>query len=165
MIADRQVAFSDRDNWAYKSLFLDGWCLGCPPDYFSKDGQAWGFSVVDPDKMFNDDGSLGKPANFYTDRAIREVAFPKAYAYDDYDTRSKIREKNPVEESFLKAIQEFAWQTSAVFLENKKENVNYSPLSLYYALSLCGIWRGGKDSRRIALSSWCGQSGTVVRSM
>ena len=60
MIADRQVAFSDRDNWAYKSLFLDGWCLGCPPDYFSKDGQAWGFSVVDPEKMFKEDGSLGE---------------------------------------------------------------------------------------------------------
>ena len=41
MIADRQVAFSDRDTWAYQALFLKGWCLGCPPDYFSKDGQAW----------------------------------------------------------------------------------------------------------------------------
>lgn len=60
LIADRQVAFSDRDNWAYQSLFLDGWCLGCPPDYFSKDGQAWGFSVIDPDKLFNKDNSLGE---------------------------------------------------------------------------------------------------------
>lgn len=60
LIADRQVAFSDRDNWAYQSLFLEGWCLGCPPDYFSKDGQAWGFSVVNPDKLFNKDGSLGE---------------------------------------------------------------------------------------------------------
>ena len=60
MIADRQVAFSDRDEWAYQSLFLDGWCLGCPPDYFSKDGQAWGFPVMDPEKMYNDDGSLGE---------------------------------------------------------------------------------------------------------
>ena len=59
LIADRQVAFSDRDNWAYQSIFLDGWCLGCPPDYFSEDGQAWGFSVVDPEKLFNKDGSLG----------------------------------------------------------------------------------------------------------
>ena len=59
LIADRQVAFSDRDNWAYQSMFLDGWCLGCPPDYFSEDGQAWGFSVVDPEKLFNKDGSLG----------------------------------------------------------------------------------------------------------
>ena len=58
MIADRQVAFSDRDTWAYQSLFLEGWMLGCPPDYFSKDGQAWGFPVMNPDRMYNDDGSL-----------------------------------------------------------------------------------------------------------
>ena len=58
MIADRQVAFSDRDCWAYQSLFLKGWCLGCPPDYFSKDGQAWGFPVMDPERMYNADGSL-----------------------------------------------------------------------------------------------------------
>jgi 4-alpha-glucanotransferase len=60
MIADRQVAFSDRDCWAYQSLFLDGWCLGCPPDYFSKDGQAWGFPVIDPEKLYKSDGSLGE---------------------------------------------------------------------------------------------------------
>lgn len=60
MIADRQVAFSDRDCWAYQSLFLEGWCLGCPPDYFSKDGQAWGFPVIAPEKLYNSDGSLGE---------------------------------------------------------------------------------------------------------
>ena len=60
MIADRQVAFSDRDNWAYQAYFLPGWCLGCPPDYFSEDGQAWGFPVMDPEKLFNQDGSLGE---------------------------------------------------------------------------------------------------------
>lgn len=59
MIADRQVAFSDRDTWAYQSLFLDDWFLGCPPDYFSKDGQAWGFPVIDPEKLYNPDGTLG----------------------------------------------------------------------------------------------------------
>lgn len=58
MIADRQVAFSDRDTWAYQSLFLDGWCLGCPPDYFSKDGQGWGFPVMNPEKLYKADGSL-----------------------------------------------------------------------------------------------------------
>jgi 4-alpha-glucanotransferase len=60
MIADRQVAFSDRDVWAYQSLFLEGWFLGCPPDYFSTDGQAWGFPILDPEKTFNEDGSLGE---------------------------------------------------------------------------------------------------------
>ena len=58
MIADRQVAFSDRDSWAYQSLFLKGWSLGCPPDYFSKNGQAWGFPIIDPEKLFRKDGSL-----------------------------------------------------------------------------------------------------------
>ncbi len=58
LIADRQVAFSDRDSWAYQDLFLEGYSLGCPPDYFSEDGQAWGFPVVDPDKMFDEKGNL-----------------------------------------------------------------------------------------------------------
>lgn len=58
MIADRQVAFSDRDVWANQALFLEGWFLGCPPDYFSKDGQAWGFPVVDPNKLFAANGEL-----------------------------------------------------------------------------------------------------------
>lgn len=60
MISDRQVAFSDRDCWAYQSLFLDGWLLGCPPDYFSEDGQAWGFPVMDPEKLYHEDGSLAE---------------------------------------------------------------------------------------------------------
>lgn len=60
MIADRQVAFSDRDCWAYQSLFLKDWYLGCPPDYFSKNGQSWGFPVMDPEKLFNANGSLGE---------------------------------------------------------------------------------------------------------
>lgn len=60
MIADRQVAFSDRDCWAYQSLFLDGWLLGCPPDYFSADGQDWGFPVMDPEKLYRDNGSLAE---------------------------------------------------------------------------------------------------------
>ena len=60
MIADRQVAFSDRDIWAYQSLFLEGWMLGCPPDYFSENGQAWGFPVIDPRKLFDKAGKLGE---------------------------------------------------------------------------------------------------------
>lgn len=58
MIADRQVAFSDRDCWAYQALFFEGWSLGCPPDYFSENGQAWGFPVIDPERLFNVDGTL-----------------------------------------------------------------------------------------------------------
>lgn len=60
MIADRQVAFSDRDCWAYQAHFLEGWALGCPPDYFTTDGQAWGFPAMDPEKLFKEDNSLAE---------------------------------------------------------------------------------------------------------
>ncbi|NLF84090.1 MAG: 4-alpha-glucanotransferase [Candidatus Gastranaerophilales bacterium] len=57
-IADCQVAFSDRDYWANQTYFLKDYNLGCPPDQFSADGQAWGFPVVDPDYLFKANGSL-----------------------------------------------------------------------------------------------------------
>ncbi len=57
-VADAQVAFSDRDFWANQYYFLENYYLGCPPDFFAEDGQAWGFPVLDPDKVFNPDGTL-----------------------------------------------------------------------------------------------------------
>lgn len=62
--ADSQVAYSDMDVWANQSIFMDGWYLGCPPDAFSETGQAWGFPVLDPEKLFNQDGSLGDAGKF-----------------------------------------------------------------------------------------------------
>lgn len=60
LIADRQVGFSDRDTWAYRSLFLDDYLLGAPPDHFSRSGQAWGFNVLDPALVFDPEtGELG----------------------------------------------------------------------------------------------------------
>lgn len=74
-MADIQVAFSDRDYWAYQALFLPGYYLGCPPDMFSRDGQAWGFPVLDPEKIYNEDGSLGesgKLLKFRFDKVFKE---------------------------------------------------------------------------------------------
>lgn len=61
-IADAQVTYSDRDWWAFQNLFLKDKVLGCPPDYFSKDGQPWGFPVLNPELLFDreHDGSIKK---------------------------------------------------------------------------------------------------------
>lgn len=59
-IADIQVTYSDRDWWAYQDLFLEDFWLGVPPDYFSSTGQAWGFPVLDPGKMFKIDDPENK---------------------------------------------------------------------------------------------------------
>lgn len=66
LFADRQVAYSNRDTWANQSVFMSTHYLGVPPDYFSKDGQAWGFPQIDPTKLYNTDGSLGPAGEMLT---------------------------------------------------------------------------------------------------
>lgn len=48
------------ESWVNQKLFLKRKSIGCPPDYFSKTGQRWGFPYYDPEKIFNKDGSLGE---------------------------------------------------------------------------------------------------------
>ena len=60
IIGDSPVASTDVENWVNKNLFLKGMAIGCPPDYFSKSGQRWGFPYYNPKEIFNADGSLGK---------------------------------------------------------------------------------------------------------
>ncbi len=68
MIGDAKVGFSQADVWANPQLFLEDVSLGVPPDFFSKTGQAWGFPVLDPKKIFNKDGSLGEGGKFLYDK-------------------------------------------------------------------------------------------------
>lgn len=60
IIGDSPVATPAADEWIHQHLFLQGKALGCPPDYFSPEGQRWGFKYFDPEKIFNKDGSLGE---------------------------------------------------------------------------------------------------------
>lgn len=90
-------------------------------------------------------GSLGGAGT----EAVMKVTFPKAYAYDDSDTRWEIRDANPVEESFLDAVKAFSYQTTSEFFSGEKENENYSPLSLYYALSLAASGAEGETAQEL----------------
>ncbi len=55
------VAYDSCDVWANRDMFqLDGdgrptAVAGCPPDYFSEDGQLWGNPLYDWDRMAEDD--------------------------------------------------------------------------------------------------------------
>lgn len=60
IIGDSPVAQPAADEWINQDLYLEGKAIGCPPDYFSPDGQRWGFKYFDPEKIFNKDGSLGE---------------------------------------------------------------------------------------------------------
>lgn len=69
-------------------------------------------------------------------KPILKVDYPKAYAFEDYDAKREIREQNPVEDSFIDVINDFSYRTGALILSEEGKNINYSPLSLYYALSI-----------------------------
>lgn len=65
---DNPVAFSNQEVWAHKSAFLPDFKMGCPPDGSSGEGQAWGFAVLNPEKLFNEDGSLGEAGELLYDK-------------------------------------------------------------------------------------------------
>ncbi len=67
---------------------------------------------------------------------LLEVTLPQSYSFDDYEARSKVREENPLAEEFLAGLSEFSYETASEFLKQGKENINYSPVSLYLALSM-----------------------------
>jgi serpin B len=69
-------------------------------------------------------------------KPITEVIYPKAYAFDDYDSRRKIMDENPLDDNLVEIVNDFAYKTGSLILSEAKENVNYSPLSLYYSLGI-----------------------------
>ena len=76
-----------------------------------------------------------KEVNNYI-KPIAEVIYPKAYAFDDYDSWRKIIDENKVEDNTIKIINDCAYKTGSLILKDSEKNMNYSPLSLYYALGL-----------------------------
>jgi serpin B len=82
-----------------------------------------------------------------TSKPILEVTFPKAYGFEDYDTEWQIREQYPVDEDFQSLLDDFSYRTgSALLKDNAGKNINFSPLSLYYALAVASTGAGG-DTR------------------
>jgi serpin B len=98
--------------------------------------------------------------------ALADVVFPKTYAYDDTETQQEIINGNPVDEIFLKALDDFSYQTAAQIFSDRSGNVNYSPLSLYYALAMAAFGAEGETADELlallgmpdqtALSEQCG---------
>jgi serine protease inhibitor len=81
--------------------------------------------------------------------AILNVVYPKAYAFDDHDARREVYDQNPVDDSFIEALNKFSYKTSAYILADSGKNINYSPLSLYFALSLAAAGAEGETKTEL----------------
>lgn len=114
-----------------------------------------------------------KKVNQYINPIV-EVIYPKAYAFDDYDSWRKVIHENPVEGSTVRTINDFAYRTSSLILKEPEGNKNYSPLSLYYALALALATTGAESDTEKELLNLLGmpdsetlseQSGNLYRQL
>lgn len=76
---------------------------------------------------------------------------PKTVSYkaDDYDSWNELMQENQISDSFQEALEQFAFQSASRVLEESRGNVNYSPLSLYYALAMAGCGAEGGTAAQI----------------
>ena len=75
-ISDLLVGFGQSDEWAHQNLFLKDYRMGCP--HGGKNGpQLWDIPVLDPNKFFNADGTLGE-AGLYLKKKLES-------AIEDFD--------------------------------------------------------------------------------
>ena len=86
--------------------------------------------------------------------SIQDVVYPKAYAFEDYNSRVKLRNENPVDKEFIQAMKGFTYNTASEILKNADGNSNYSPASLYFALALATT--GAKEETRAELLNLLG---------
>ncbi len=68
---DNPVAFSNQEVWAHPKAFLNDYKMGCPPEHGNPEGQAWGFPVLNPAKLFNRDGSYGEAGQLLYDKCAK----------------------------------------------------------------------------------------------
>ena len=58
-------------------------------------------------------------------------------------------QENQISDSFQEALEQFAFQSASRVLGESHGNVNYSPLSLYYALAMAGCGAEGGTAAQI----------------
>lgn len=95
------------------------------------------------------EATTGKKSNNPSPAAIQNVNYPKAFAFDNLKAKREVWEQNPVEESFFEALNEFSYKTSAIVLSESGKNINYSPVSLYFALSLATSGANGDTAAEL----------------
>lgn len=75
--------------------------------------------------------------------------YPAAIAFDDYDAQAAIRESNPVDEKFIRSLNDFAAKSSSKVLRRQSDNYTYSPISAYMALSLAAAGSNGSTQQEL----------------
>ena len=74
-----------------------------------------------------------------------KIVYPTAYAFES-EKFYELADQYPVKEDFITNMNHFSYKT-AVKLISEKDNINYSPLSLYYALAVSSTGANGETAQ------------------
>lgn len=80
---------------------------------------------------------------------LAEPVYPAQIDEDDFEAWSAYREENRLSEEFLLKHNLFACKTADALFKEGRENVVYSPVSLYYALSLAASGTSGETAEEL----------------
>ncbi len=80
---------------------------------------------------------------------LMNVNYPTPIKFDNYETKLKNIEDNPIDSDFLEDVNEFAYKTGSKILTDAKGNINYSPISLYYALAMATTGASGDTAKEL----------------
>jgi len=92
--------------------------------------------------------------------AIKTPIYPNSISFDGYNSREAIIKENLIDENYKKALNKFSCSTASKILSGQSKNINYSPTSLYMALSLAGI--GANGTTKDEIFSVLGTSGKGI---
>ena len=68
----------------------------------------------------------------------------------EYEEWFERRENTPLDENFIASMDKFSYSTATrIFGEREKANINYSPTSLYYALSVAALGAEGETQQEL----------------
>ena len=87
--------------------------------------------------------SLVGCSNNYSSTALKSPVYPKSTVFDDYNSQIVLRKENPLDDSFLKAMNNFSYSVASKLLSGQTENINCAPTSLYMILSLAATGANG----------------------
>lgn len=78
-----------------------------------------------------------------------DVIYPEPILFDDYDAKFALRETFPLEENFTKSVNDFSLKTASSLMSNSKENLIFSPTSLYFALAIATSGADGETEKEM----------------
>ncbi len=81
-------------------------------------------------------GSKLKPA--------AKPTYPKGIGFDDYEANRDLWARYPVEDAAWTSISDFSARSAALALGNTQANALYSPVSLWFALTICAESANGE---------------------